>query len=453
MVLEICSGDNATPEPVTVVLGVGRSKRWSRHFYDPLAPIPPPGRSRKSNEASRKIPAAKGELPEEIIVAKLGDTQSPLSYSMLSKSGDLSMVNICSDPKLARSICGVFPSLPMQLCYDWRDQSSFGSYSSWSGLSLKMRCEVERPTRRIIETQDFTLVARLDIYLYKATTIHVRCRAMKIHSHGNYAKPVSHHPQALKTREIDRLLRGLVVRLDTSKGSIGRIGRCKVLVVPETIIGIDVGIPPKYVGGSVKWISDLDYDEWGIITLWEKVEQFGYKRDEYRCFAKTDNGLIELVLDLEVWNLVNSVVRPKVVEIWVIVRVDGEDDSAENDTVGDDSEEYESAKTENESVDEELENFEGSDCSIEARQVDDQDFLKYTDPEVEYTGDAKLVEAGHNQHRRNMAAQAEIPAAEGEVQGNVPIVEGDIQVNVATAEEGIVQDFVAATVDSDVQIN
>nr|GMD37650.1 hypothetical protein Iba_chr09eCG11400 [Ipomoea batatas] len=123
MVLEICSGDNATPEPVTVVLGVGRSKRWSRHFYDPLALIPPPGRSRKSNEASRKIPAAKGELPEEIIVAKLGDTQSPLSYSMLSKSGDLSMVNICSDPKLARSICGVFPSLPMQLCYDWRDQS------------------------------------------------------------------------------------------------------------------------------------------------------------------------------------------------------------------------------------------------------------------------------------------------------------------------------------------
>nr|GMD43672.1 transposase, MuDR, MULE transposase domain protein [Ipomoea batatas] len=212
---------------------------------------------------------------------------------------------------------------------------------------------------------------------------------------------------------------------------------------------IDVGIPPKYVGGSVKWISDLDYDEWGIITLWEKVEQFGYKRDEYRCFAKTDNGLIELVLDLEVWNLVNSVVRPKVVEIWVIVRVDGEDDSAENDTVGDDSEEYESAETENESVDEELENFEGSDCSIEARQVDDQDFLKYTDPEVEYTG--------HNTRkcpqRRNMAAQAEIPAAEGEVQVNVPIVEGDIQVNVATAEEGIVQDFVAATVDSDVQIN
>nr|GMC82921.1 perakine reductase-like [Ipomoea batatas] len=198
---------------------------------------------------------------------------------------------------------------------------------------------------------------------------------------------------------------------------------------------IDVGIPPKYVGGSVKWISDLDYDEWGIITLWEKVEQFGYKRDEYRCFAKTDNGLIELVLDLEVWNLVNSVVRPKVVEIWVIVRVDGEDDSAENDTVGDDSEEYESAETENESVDEELENFEGSDCSIEARQVDDQDFLKYTDPEVEYTGDAKLVEEGHNQHVEQRPINSELDLSDAGGIEAIPSRRRDTAAQMANAAE------------------
>nr|GME10968.1 uncharacterized protein LOC109190477 [Ipomoea batatas] len=117
---------------------------------------------------------------------------------------------------------------------------------------------------------------------------------------------------------------------------------------------IDVGIPPKYVGGSVKWISDLDYDEWGIMTLWEKVEQFGYKRDECRCFAKTDNGLTKLVLDLE---------------------------------------------------------------------------------------------------KRNRAAQAEIPAVEGEVQMNVLAAEGEVQVNVATAEEDNVQDFVATAADNDVQVN
>ncbi|XP_019196509.1 PREDICTED: uncharacterized protein LOC109190477 [Ipomoea nil] len=124
----------------------------------------------------------------------------------------------------------------------------------------------------------------------------------------------------------------------------------------------------------------MDYDEWGIMTLWEKVEQLGYKKDECRCFSQSDNGLTELVLDLEAWNLVNSIVRPKVLEIWVIVRVDGEDESA----TGED----ESAEEENNSVEDKLENFEGSDCEIE--QVDDQKFLKYTDPEVEYTGDANV---------------------------------------------------------------
>ncbi|XP_019179532.1 PREDICTED: uncharacterized protein LOC109174735 [Ipomoea nil] len=155
----------------------------------------------------------------------------------------------------------------------------------------------------------------------------------------------------------------------------------------------------------------MDYDEWGIMTLWEKVEQLGYKKDECRCFGQSDNGLTELVLDLEAWNLVNSIVRPKVLEIWVIVRVDGEDESAENESAGGEDEcaagedesaggeddsaagEDESADEENDSVEDELENFEGSDCEIE--QVDDQEFLKYTDPEVEYTGAANVEESPH----------------------------------------------------------
>nr|GMC73766.1 hypothetical protein Iba_chr03cCG3850 [Ipomoea batatas] len=104
-------------------------------------------------------------------------------------------------------------------------------------------------------------------------------------------------------------------------------GSVKVLynVIKSLNARIDVGIPPKYVGGSVKWISDLDYDEWGIMTLWEK--------------------------------------------------------------------------------------------------------------------------------KRNRAAQAEIPAVEGEVQMNVLAAEGEVQVNVATAEEDNVQDFVATAADNDVQVN
>ncbi|XP_031120947.1 uncharacterized protein LOC116024186 [Ipomoea triloba] len=75
----------------------------------------------------------------------------------------------------------------------------------------------------------------------------------------------------------------------------------------------------------------------------------------------------------------------KKVEEFAYKRVDGEDKSAENNNVEDESEEYQSAKEENDSVKDELENFEGSDYEIEQGQVDDQEFLKYTDPEVEYT--------------------------------------------------------------------
>lgn len=51
------------------------------------------------------------------------------------------------------------------------------------------------------------------------------------------------------------------------------------------------------------------------------------KDDNFKCFTKTDNGLLELVLDLDTWNLVNYVVRPKVLEIWVILGVVGEDET------------------------------------------------------------------------------------------------------------------------------
>nr|GMC96033.1 uncharacterized protein LOC109174735 [Ipomoea batatas] len=81
------------------------------------------------------------------------------------------------------------------------------------------------------------------------------------------------------------------------------------------------------------------------------------------------------------------------------------------------------SRDENESVDEELENFEGSDCSIEARQVDDQDFLKYTDPEVEYTGDAKLVEEGHNQHVEQRPINSELDLSDaGGIEGNLVVL-------------------------------
>nr|GMD79577.1 uncharacterized protein LOC109174735 [Ipomoea batatas] len=171
---------------------------------------------------------------------------------------------------------------------------------------------------------------------------------------------------------------------------------------------IEMGNPPKYVGGSVRWFSDLDYDEWGLITLWERVEQLGYKREGYRCFAKTDSELIELILDLEAWNLVNHIVRPTVLEIWVIVGVLGEDERGEVEVeafqtdegvvgeVESTDEEYDSGDY----LEDELDKLEDSDY-----EIDDSEFLKFIDPEVEYAA---------------QGAQRDIPAAQP-AQGDIPI--------------------------------
>nr|GLL31135.1 uncharacterized protein LOC109174735 [Ipomoea trifida] len=157
---------------------------------------------------------------------------------------------------------------------------------------------------------------------------------------------------------------------------------------------IEMGNPPKYVGGSVRWFSDLDYDEWGLITLWERVEQLGYKREGCRCFAKTDSELIELILDLEAWNLVNHIVRPTVLEIWVIVGVFGEDERGEVEVEAFQTDEgvvgeVESIDEEYDSGDyleDELDKLEDSDY-----EIDDSEFLKFIDPEVEYAGEGNVA--------------------------------------------------------------
>nr|GMC46775.1 transposase, MuDR [Ipomoea batatas] len=156
---------------------------------------------------------------------------------------------------------------------------------------------------------------------------------------------------------------------------------------------IHQSIPPKYFEGKVRTFSNLDSDEWGIMTLMDKVIEVGYKKDDHlRFFSRTDNGLIELVNDLETWNLVNNVVKPKVVEIWVITGVDGLEETCDADEVGvigeeetfnEDEVEVSSEDSDWEERDfaNELELFEGSE-----NEIDDQDFVKYVDPNVEYGG-------------------------------------------------------------------
>nr|GMD22335.1 uncharacterized protein LOC109190477 [Ipomoea batatas] len=105
----------------------------------------------------------------------------------------------------------------------------------------------------------------------------------------------------------------------------------------------------------------MDSDEWGIMTLREKVVELGFNKDDnLRFFTLGEKGLFEFMIDLETWNLVNNVVRPKVVEIWAILGV----------------KEGESAN--------EFEEFEGNE--YENDKGDGQEVFKHVDPQVEYGG-------------------------------------------------------------------
>nr|GMD76725.1 uncharacterized protein LOC109184816 [Ipomoea batatas] len=77
----------------------------------------------------------------------------------------------------------------------------------------------------------------------------------------------------------------------------------------------------------------MDSDEWGMMTLKEKVYEVGYKEeDSIRLFSLTDNGLIELLTDEDACALANYVVRPKLVEIWVVLGVVGNDEENNGET-------------------------------------------------------------------------------------------------------------------------
>nr|GMD16748.1 uncharacterized protein LOC109154045 [Ipomoea batatas] len=85
-------------------------------------------------------------------------------------------------------------------------------------------------------------------------------------------------------------------------------------------------LPAKYIGGSVSEFNDMVEDEWGLICLKEKVGEIGYTMDDsLSYFIGTEVGLQELVKDLDVWNLVNQSCSPKVIEIWIVKKGNGDD--------------------------------------------------------------------------------------------------------------------------------
>nr|GMD78350.1 transposase, MuDR [Ipomoea batatas] len=143
---------------------------------------------------------------------------------------------------------------------------------------------------------------------------------------------------------------------------------------------IEQSRPPRYLEGRVKCFADMDSDEWGMMTLKEKVYEVGYKEeDSIRLFSLTDNGLIELLTDEDACALANYVVRPKLVEIWVVLGVVGNDEENNGEAEisadeGDSDSDWMIGDYANELPDSEFE--------IEQTGVDDLDFFNFIDPNV-----------------------------------------------------------------------
>nr|GMC59061.1 NADH dehydrogenase subunit 9 [Ipomoea batatas] len=145
-------------------------------------------------------------------------------------------------------------------------------------------------------------------------------------------------------------------------------------------------LPAQYIGGEVSTFNNMEEDEWGLVSLKEKVSEIGLGMDEgFRYFTLTAKGLQELLQDCEVWDLVNQCNSPKVIEIWIVKGIVGADCS--NDGSGEEvdgtEEEYDGS---GEELDGSEEEYDGSGDEIDGSGEDDADFVNNTDMNAEYGG-------------------------------------------------------------------
>nr|GMD81251.1 uncharacterized protein LOC109184816 [Ipomoea batatas] len=190
---------------------------------------------------------------------------------------------------------------------------------------------------------------------------------------------------------------------------------------------IEQSKPPRYLEGRVKCFADTNSDEWGMMTLKEKVYVVVYKEEGIRLFSLTDNGLIELLTYEDVCALVNYVVRPKLVEIWVVLGVVGNDEENNGEAEistdeGDGDSDWMTGDYANELSDSEFE--------IEQTEVDDLDFFNFIYPNVEYGGDEGGEGDGVEEHDeinpKYINPETYFSGSEGEgSEGNVRAEEND----------------------------
>nr|GMD45481.1 uncharacterized protein LOC109161280 [Ipomoea batatas] len=165
---------------------------------------------------------------------------------------------------------------------------------------------------------------------------------------------------------------------------------------------------------------NTDSDEWGFIYLKEKFAELGYKEGNFRFFSVVEDCLVELLSDSETLNVANSLIRPQLVEVWVVQSSSAEyeeDEIIEEGYIGESEDELVS-------VDEE--------SSANEYEEDNVDNLE--------------VELGDVNDEVNLSDERPIPGSDGEVESNKRNMEPEIEAQ-REGQAGMVADIAENGID------
>ncbi|GKB76909.1 hypothetical protein Tco_0943804, partial [Tanacetum coccineum] len=81
--------------------------------------------------------------------------------------------------------------------------------------------------------------------------------------------------------------------------------------------------PPmtRYKGGKVNWVDDIDSDTFSIVEVTSMLQELGYENPCMAYYYKKpnselENGLVELVVDKDVYEMLMYVDKFKVIELY-----------------------------------------------------------------------------------------------------------------------------------------
>nr|GMD95358.1 uncharacterized protein LOC109184816 [Ipomoea batatas] len=190
------------------------------------------------------------------------------------------------------------------------------------------------------------------------------------------------------------------------------------------------------MGGKVKIFNGIDYDEWGFICLKEKFAELGYKEGNFRFFSVVEDCLVELLSDSETLNVANSVIRPQLVEVWVVQSSSAEyeeDEIIEEGYIGESEDELVSVDEESSANEYEEDNVHN--LEVELGDVNDEVNLSDERPIPRSDGEKRNMEPEIEAQREGQAGMVADIAENGTDQaGRVDDNDGNAQIEADIAE-------------------